>query len=279
MPDLFKNHAALQKATGELKYRLTNDYLFRAVLQNSNIALKGLISALLHLPPDSVTSATIANPIILGQSIDNKSFYLDVRVTLNDNAEILIEMQVLNRGNWPERSLEYLCRSFDQLAKGQDYVEASPVIQISILDFTLFPDYPEFYATYMFMNLKNHKIYTDKVRLSVLDLKQIEMATDEDISYQIHYWAKLFKAATWEEIKMLVKDNEALRQAAETAYVLSADEQIRLQCQAREDYYRDQRYMQGRLEKAEKELEEKELQIQELLREMEQLKMRQKDAG
>ena len=85
---------------------------------------------------------------------------------------------------------------------------------------------------------------------------------------------------------MLVKDNEALRQAAETAYVLSADEQIRLQCQAREDYYRDQRYMQGRLEKAEKglekaekELEEKELQIQELLREMEQLKMRQKDAG
>ncbi len=96
----------------------------------------------------------------------------------------------------------------------------------------------------------------------MLDLKQIEIATDEDISYQIHYWAKLFKAVTWEEIRMLVKNNEALRQAAETAYELSADEQIRLQCQAREDYYRDQRYMQGRLEKAERELKKKDAELQ-----------------
>ena len=257
----FSSGSFLQKATGKLTYRLTNDYLFRAVLQNSNTALKGLLCALLHLAPESVTSAQITNPIILGQSIDNKNFYLDVRVTLNHDTDILIEMQILNKGNWPERSLEYLCRSFDNLSKGQDYAQVRPVIQISILDFTLFPDNPEFYATYMFMNRKNHKIYTDKVRLSVLDLKQIEMATDEDISYQIHYWAKLFKAATWEEIKMLVKENEALEQAAETAYVLSADEQIRLQCEAREEYFREQRYVQRRLEHledVEKELQQKE---------------------
>ncbi len=170
-------------------------------------------------------------------------------------------------------------------------MEVRPVIQISILDFTLFPDYPEFYATYKFLNVKNHKIYTDKVRLSVLDLKQIKMATEEDISYQIHYWAKLFKAATWEEIKMLAKNNEALRQAAETTYVLSADEQIRLQCEAREEYYRDQRYMQKRLEKAEKGLEkaaeelqmkdkiiqQQNVQIQKLFDELELLKKQQKE--
>ena len=280
------SNSILQEATGELPYRLTNDYLFRAVLQKSNTALRGLLGALLHLTPESITSAAIANPIVLGQSINNKDFYLDVRVTLNNNTEILIEMQVLNKGNWPERSLEYLCRSFDNLAKGEDYAEVRPVIQISILDFTLFPDCPEFYATYMFLNIKNHKIYTDKVRLSVLDLKQIEMATDEDISYQIHYWAKLFRATTWEEIKMLTENNEALMQAAETAYVLSADEQIRLQCQAREEYYRDQRYMQKRLDRAEKELEkrneellekdiriqEKDIKIQELIKEIALLK-------
>ena len=163
-------------------------------------------------------------------------------------------------------------------------MEVRPVIQISILDFTLFPDYPEFYATYKFLNVKNHKIYTDKVRLSVLDLKQIKMATEEDISYQIHYWAKLFKAATWEEIKMLAKNNEALRQAAETTYVLSADEQIRLQCEAREEYYRDQRYMQKRLEKAAEELQVKDkiiqqqnVQIQKLFDELELLKKQQKE--
>lgn len=61
---------------------------------------------------------------------------------------------------------------------------------------------------------------------------------------------------------MLAKNNEALRQAAETTYVLSADEQIRLQCEAREEYYRDQRYMQKRLEKAEKGLEKAEKELE-----------------
>lgn len=35
--------------TGKLPYKLTNDYVFRAILQESNQVLKGLISALLHL--------------------------------------------------------------------------------------------------------------------------------------------------------------------------------------------------------------------------------------
>lgn len=97
---------------------------------------------------------------------------------------------------------------------------------------------------------------------------------------------------------MLAKNNEALRQAAETTYVLSADEQIRLQCEAREEYYRDQRYMQKRLEKAEKGLEKAEkglekaaeelqvkdkiiqqqnVQIQKLFDELELLKKQQKE--
>lgn len=242
--------SVLQNASGKLDYQLINDYLFRATLQSSNIALKGLICALLRLKPENVTSVTITNPIELGRAIDNKTYLLDIKVLLNNNITVNIEMQILNQGNWPDRSMEYLCRSFDQISKGKDYEEARPVVQISILDFTLFPEVPEFYATYMFMNVKNLKIYTDKVRLIVLDLKRIDLATDEDKAYRLDYWARLFKATTWEEIKMLVKDNEALTQAAESAYILSADEMVRLQCQAREDYYKDQRFVQNRLSKA-----------------------------
>ena len=84
MPNFFDAQnldSFLQNATGELTYRLTNDYLFRAVLQKSNTALKGLLCALLHLAPDSISSATVTNPIVLGQSVDHKDFYLDIRVT------------------------------------------------------------------------------------------------------------------------------------------------------------------------------------------------------
>ncbi len=109
------------------------------------------------------------------------------------------------------------------------------------LDFTLFPDSPEFYSKYMLMNVKNHTIYSDKFILSVVDLTQIELATEEDKENQLDYWASLFKATTWEDIKMIAKNNSYFAEAAETMYQLSADEQIRLQCQARADFERQER--------------------------------------
>ena len=81
-------------------------------------------------------------------------------------------------------------------------------------------------------------MYSDKLRISVLNLKHIELATEEDQAYRIDHWARLFKAVTWKELKALAAQNPIFTDAARTAVVLSEDEKIRLQCEAREDYYR-----------------------------------------
>ena len=160
------NTSILKEATGKVDYTLTNDYLFRAVLQQSNNTLKGLIC---------------------------------------------------------------------------------------FLDFTLFPQEPAFFSTYMFTNIKTHTIYSDKLRLSVVDLTQIEQATDEDRLYGLYDWAKLFKSTTWEEIKMLVANNKNLEEAAATAYQLTSDEEIRLQCEARRDYLIHEQYIQKKIAQYEQE--------------------------
>ncbi len=105
----------LASATGPVIIPMHNDYLFRALLQRNNRALKGLICSLLHLDDKQVLSVVITNPIELGETIDHKTFFLDVSVILNDYAKINLEMQVINEQNWVERSLSYLCRSFDTL--------------------------------------------------------------------------------------------------------------------------------------------------------------------
>lgn len=190
-------------ATGPVPIRMSNDYLFRALLQRSNSTLKGLICSLLHLRDEEVISVTILNPIELGTPVDAKTFFLDVKVSLNDHSIAHLEMQVINQCNWVERSLSYLCRTFDSLKVGDLYRDVKPVIQIGLLDYTLFPECPEFYATYEFRNAKNYHLYSDKLRLCVLDLSRIDIATEEDKLYQIDHWAFLFKSATWEEIRML----------------------------------------------------------------------------
>ena len=250
-------------ATGPLAFPMTNDYMFRSLLQCNSSVLKGLVCALLHLNARDIHSADILNSIELGKAINDKTFILDIKVLFNDNTIVQLEMQVINQYNWTDRSLSYLCRSFDQLTRGKAYQTVKPVIQIGILDFTLFPESPEFYATYQLLNVKKYTIYSDKLRLSVLDLTQMELATEEDRLYQIDDWAAFFKTTTWEDIKMLAEKNSYIAEAAATLYELSQDEKIRLQCEAREDYYRHQASIQYEMDRRDAILKEQNAKIEE----------------
>ena len=191
---------SFEKASGSIDYGLTNDYMFRAVLQHNNRVLKGLICSLLHLQPNNVISIEITNPILPGNPRDDKEFILDIEINLNNGTLVNLEMQIINEHSWPERSLSYLCHRFDQLSKGQDYTQCKPTIHIGFLDFTPFEECAEFYATYKLLNIKNYHLYSDKFTICVVDLTHIYLATDEDKAYGTDHWARLFKSTTWEEI-------------------------------------------------------------------------------
>ena len=151
---------------------------------------------MLHLNPEDIYSITIKNPFMLGESVSEKDSIMDIRVFLNNQTYLNLEMQLALEAFWPDRSLTYLCKSFLNLAKGEPYSKIRPAIHIGFLDYDLFPDNPEFYATYHLANDTTHQIYTRKFTLSVLSLNQTELATEDDKKYGIDYWAKLFKATT-----------------------------------------------------------------------------------
>ena len=225
--------------SGKLCYTLTNDYLFHIVFQKNRKILRGLIQSLLNLKDEEIIDIVLENPITPGEVVNDKTVILDLFITLNNNRKINIEMQLLNSKDWPERSLTYLCKSFDNLKEGQDYIDVMPAIHIGILDFTLFPDSPEFYAHYAMKNIVNNNIYSDKLLLNVLDLNQIHLATNDDIACGLQYWARLFKAKTWEELQMLASEYEVFEGITDTMQQALADKKTRLECEARERYERD----------------------------------------
>ena len=228
-----------------IQYNMTNDYMFRYILQKNEKVLRGLICALLHLTPEEIISVEIKNPIDLSKNITGKDFILDIKVLLNNNQLLNLEMQVKNQFNWADRSLTYLCRAFDQLQNGQEYEETLPVIHIGFTDFALFPENPEFYATYRMLNIQNpSQVYSDKFTLSVVDLTQIDKATEDDKASKIDYWARLFKAKTWEELQMLAQNDEYLQEAATSIRIANEAEIVREQCRAREDALRRERTLE-----------------------------------
>ena len=52
-----------------IQYNMTNDYMFRYILQKNEKVLRGLTCALLHLKPEEIISVKIKNPIDLPEKI------------------------------------------------------------------------------------------------------------------------------------------------------------------------------------------------------------------
>ncbi len=230
---------AFMNATGKLDYTLTNDYLFHVVMQRNEKVLRGLIGSLLGLSQDEIVKVELKNPIIPGQTVGDKEIILDLMIILNGDRFLNIEMQVNKREDWVERSLVYLCRNFDNLSAGDIYSDVMPCLHIGIIDFDLFDGMSEFYSRYRIKNIRDGHVYTDKFGINVLNLRCIDSATEDDKKNDLDVWARLFKAKTWEEIKMIANQYDFAKEAANSIYAVSSDEAIRLQCEARERYERD----------------------------------------
>ena len=254
--------------TGKIPFRMTNDYLFRALMQENNNVLTAITASLLGWKKADITEATIENPIMLGATLEQKDFILDVRVLINNKITMNLEMQVVDESNWPERSLVYLCRIFDKINQGERYQDMRPAHHIGITSFKLFPENPEFYATYKLMNQKNFQKYTDKFALSVLCLPYLNKATEEDKASCLDEWALMFAATKWEDLRMLAQKNPDIDNAITTMFKLSNDNIIKEQMQAREDYYTMQRSLSKLIDDQQKEIEDQQKEIADLKKQL-----------
>ena len=153
-------------------------------------------------------------------------------------------MQVINFNDWTERSLSYLCRCFDNLGPGHGYLHVKSAVHIGFLDYTLFPDHPEFYATYRMINERTGQLYSSKFRISVVDLTKRNLATKEDIAHHRDLWAAFFKATEWGEVMALAEKDKNISEAAVTLRKLSDDELFKMRYEAREDMLRQEWDMQ-----------------------------------
>jgi len=225
--------------TGKLRFPLTHDYMFTSSFQRNTYALQGFLSAMLGIPPDSITNLEILNPIQPGSSIDSKDIILDVKVCLNNLTIIDVEMQVAHYDYLPERFLFQLCRIYSgSLPKGTSYDALPPVIHIAIMDSELFPENDqrrteEFLSEYYLMNPKNRKLYTGKFHLKVVSLKHVENAADKQNPNGIYRWGKLFKATTWKELNMIAENNSYMEAMASSVCTLCHDRKFVEECDRR----------------------------------------------
>ena len=271
-----------QSMHGKLEYTLMNDFLAKYTLQNDVYALKGLLAALLDLKIDKITAIEILNPVELHEAIDDKKCILDLKLELNREAIINIEIQTTYQDYWADRSLTYLCRNFDHLKEGQGYQEIKPCIQIGILEKDVFrqedPRYTgEFYSRYQMLHVEKHTEYSGKFEVRVLLLNHLEEVPEEKKTKNggLYHWAKLFLAQSWEELKMIADKDPMMRSFIGTVRKLTADEKVAMACEARRRYSNDMASFE--LEKSQMEQEKSQMEQEKVEIQQKRLAVEQKE--
>ena len=221
------------------------DFAFKEIMEDVN-ARTGFLAAILKLDPSEITETRILNTNLRKLYQDDKLGILDVRVLLNNDSEIDVEIHLTELKVWADRSLFYLAKMFTaQIGPGETYNVFKKCISISILGFTLFRDEPDFYSCFHIREDTRHFLYTDRMEFHVIELPKLPGELRED-SDRILLWAKFINAERKEEFEMLAKRDPYIESAYQHLQIISQDGEKRREYEARQRAILD--YNQGMLE-------------------------------
>ena len=232
------------------------DFAFKEIMADEMTRI-GFLSAILKLHPNEIKETHLLNTNLRKLHENEKQGILDVRILMNDNTEIDIEIQLAELKVWADRSLFYLSKMYvEQIAPGQDYTVFKKCVSISILNFELFKEENEFYSCFHIKEDTRHTLLTDKMEFHVLELPKLPKESKEDSS-DLLLWAKFINAERKEEFDMLAEKNSYISHAYQQLQVISQDKEKRLEYEAREKAIRDHNQLMYEAEQRGRETGEK----------------------
>lgn len=222
-----------QKITKLSRLPLTNDYIFKRVFacKGSEDILKDFLEAILNI---NIQKIEVQNPELPKNSKEEKRGILDIKVQLNENTIIHVEMQVKNQNNINSRSTIYLGKLVaNQLHIGDNYERLKKSIIICILNFEYYKRNSYHNIAKMNFEKSTKEAYVnmgyekeDKIASEYLEMHFIEIPKfikkNPEAKTRLEQWLWLLVGKE-EKIKMAEKENKEVKKALEILDEVSMD--------------------------------------------------------
>ena len=233
MGDLKKNNSGTE-ALKLTRLPLTSDYVFKRIFarEENNSMLKDFLEAILNI---HINKVEVKNPELTPNMADEKLGILDLKLDIDNERVVDVEMQVSNEHNIKERSSTYLSKlAAEQLKAKQNYKELKKIITINILKY----NYLERNAYHSIARMK----YEDTKPIEFVDMgyrKEEEEATN---TFEMHFielpkfkeknpecntkleqWLWLIDGSKEEKVEMSAKENEEINKTVKELNKLSKD--------------------------------------------------------
>ena len=223
------NEAEVQKVT---RLPLTSDYVFKRIFarEENNSMLKDFLEAILNI---HINKVEVKNPELTPNMADEKLGILDLKLDIDNEKVVDVEMQVSNEHNIKERSSTYLSKlAAEQLKAKQNYKELKKIITINILKY----NYLERNSYHSIARMK----YEDTNPIEFVNMGYKKEEEDATSTFEMHFielpkfkeknpncntkleqWLWLIDGSKEEKVKMSALENEEINKTVKELNKLS----------------------------------------------------------
>ena len=207
-----------------------NDFVFKKVFGDNIPVLTDFLQAVLDLPKEDYKGIVIVDPNLRAEKEHDKLGILDIRITTPSGKSIDVEVQVRPQDSFCARILYYTARIYtDRLKSGDGYDCLTRAISIVIADFKLIHN-DESHNRFRLYDKNTGAEYPDSIEINTLEIPKLRKGDTSPLNR----WLEFFAARTEDELMSLALTNPAMDKAWGVIKQLSADEEARLQAEARE---------------------------------------------
>ena len=231
MGDLKKNNSGTE-AMKLTRLPLTSDYVFKRIFarEENNSMLKDFLEAILNI---HINKVEVKNPELTPNMADEKLGILDLKLDIDNERVVDVEMQVSNEHNIKERSSTYLSKlAAEQLKAKQNYKELKKIITINILKY----NYLERNSYHSIARMK----YEDTNPIEFVNMGYKKEEEDATSTFEMHFielpkfkeknpncntkleqWLWLIDGSKEEKVKMSALENEEINKTVKELNKLS----------------------------------------------------------
>ena len=196
-----------------------SDVAFKELMRNETVR-RHFISDVLGIPLEEIQRVWLENTFLGRHSRWEKEGILDVRLLLNDDRRINIELQIKEVPAWDKRSLFYLSKMYSEgVHTGEDYDRLKKCIVICVLGF-MWDAKPGYHKVY-YLRDQEGQLYSDQFEIHVIELNK-ELTGD-----RLDDWIRLFRVESMEELKMIQSKNPGVMEAVKEATTMNLGRRLR----------------------------------------------------
>ena len=214
-----------------------SDVAFKELMRNETVR-RHFISDVLEIPLEEIREVRLENTFLSRRGRREKEGILDVRLLLNSDRRINIELQIREVPAWDKRSLFYLSKMYSEGAHaGEDYGRLQKCIVICVLGFK-WDAKPGYHKVY-YLRDQEGQLYSDQFEIHVIELNK-ELTGD-----RLDDWISLFRVESMEELKMIRNTNPGIVEAVREVVEMNLGRRLRALYEEHMRIKRDRLYLRN----------------------------------